>query len=200
MKITTEQIDEVVAVLDRLRRDADDCLTLGRRLSVVEHVDGFRASVRPMDGDRDSHDEDGEPITLSDPVGEVVARILDGEGRRGSTTEDVRLLTSCWAELRGIARQMDGARARILAPTDEGAKVDPDCCAVHERHEMGFEPLHRSGRCRWCYDFWQAEGVDPPKPLLEARARGQRITAAMVTDALRHQPKAKSSKKRRRAS
>lgn len=47
------------------------------------------------------------------------------------------------------------------------------------------EHVHRGDLCRWCYDFKAAEGTLPPVDLLDARQRGQRITAAMVREALR---------------
>lgn len=205
MRITTEQCDEVIAVMESIKADLATIYELDSRLGAVEAYDGFRASVRPMEGSASTVlDEDGFPVPpLSDPTGDGVVSMLDGTRRRSSVREEVRLMNSCMAEIRGLARQADGARARARGPEadDEGraVKLDPDACENHERHAQGFMPVHRTGRCRRCYDFWLAEGVDMPLELLIAYGKGQRFTERMVADALRHQPRAKSRRKRRKA-
>lgn len=82
--------------------------------------------------------------------------------------------------------------AHIRTLTSEAAKLtwtpqadtqgEPGCI-VHAAHGT-FEPVHKNLRCRWCYDFWNAESVDPPGDLLAARAQGKRITTQMVRAAL----------------
>ena len=47
------------------------------------------------------------------------------------------------------------------------------------------ETTWRGDLCRWCDDFKRVEGQVPPTDLLDARHRGQRITAAMVRESLR---------------
>lgn len=203
MRVTTEQCDEIIDVVKRIRGDLATLYELDRRLAGVEVFDGFRSSVRPMEGSAGTVlDDDGFPMPpLSDPTGDGVVTVLDGTRRRSSVREDVALLSACMAEVRGIVRQADGARGRAMAPDDGGdrRKLDPDACENHERHEQGFMPVHRSSRCRRCYDFWLAEGVDMPLPLLVAYGKGQRFTERMVADALRHQPKAKSKRRKRKA-
>lgn len=202
MRITTEQCDEIIATVQRIRSDLATLYELDRRLASVEVFDGFRSSVRPMEGSAGSVlDEDGFPVPpLSDPTGDGVVAVLDGTRRRSSVREDVALLNACMAEVRGIVRQADGARARAMVPDDAGsAKLNPDACQNHERHGQGFAPVYRSERCRRCYDFWLVEGVDMPLDLVVAYDRGVRVTERMVSDALRHQPRAKSKRRRRKA-
>lgn len=196
MRITSEQCNEVIEIVERIREHIGTIYDLDRRLGDAERYDGFRSSLRPMEGSKATVvDEDGVPMPdLSDPVGEAVVSMLAGDRRPSTVREDVKLLNATFAEIRGLARMADGARDRAMLPDDK--TLDPECCEVHKRHEFGVEPLHRSGRCRWCYDFWLAEGVDPPLPLLKARAEGRRITQQMVMDSLRHQPKAKRRKRR----
>lgn len=202
MRITAEQCDEIIEAVQRIRGDLGTLYELDNRLASVEVFDGFRTSVRPMEGSAGTVlDEDGFPVPpLSDPTGDGVVASLDGTRRHSSVREDVKLLNACMAEIRGIVRQADGARARAMVPDDAGrARLDPDACQNHERHGQGFMPVHRSERCRRCYDFWLAEGVDMPLPLLVAYGKGQRFTERMVADALRHQPKAKRKRRGRRA-
>lgn len=197
MKVTDQQIDEVIAILERVRRDKGAIYELDNRLGAVEEFDGFRSSVRPAGGSRASVlDADGMPMPpLSDPTGDGVVATLDGTRRRSSVRDEVLVLNGCLAEIRGIARQADGARGRAMVP--DGELLNPDSCIVHLRHGFGFEPVFRAKCCRWCYDFSAAEGVDPPYDLLDARSRGVRITERMVRDALAHQPKAKRNRRRR---
>lgn len=89
--------------------------------------------------------------------------------------------------------------ALYLASKGEGkAPTAPDddmWCANHLRHGM-FEPAgRRTGRCGWCYRFALAEGVDAPKQLLDAKARGIRVTAQMIDGA---RPAARPGRRKRR--
>jgi len=195
VKITAEQITEAIEALERLRADLPAAYDLDHRLGCVERPDGFRTSVRPMDGSRSSTDDAGEALPPhSDPTGSTVVTLIDGTGRRSSVRDEVEMMTGCLLEIRGLARQADGARARVMLP--DGTALDPEQCEVHKRHGFAFEPPFCRSRCRWCYDFWLAEGVDAPADLLQAKAEGRRISRKMVADAVRHQPKAKSRRRR----
>lgn len=69
-------------------------------------------------------------------------------------------------------------------------KVESDAWCVHHKTHGFSEPLGsrpRNGVCGWCQDFRRAEGVLPPKLVLEARARGERVTARLVASALGRQ-------------
>lgn len=199
LNVKVAQVEEAIATLERIKADLPTIYELDRRLAEVETFDGFRASVRPMEGSAGTVlDEDGYPIPpLSDPTGNGVVAMLDGTRKRSSVRDELLVLNGALSEVLGHVRQAHGAMARAMVPP--GELLNPDACVVHLRHGFGFEPVYRCRSCRWCYQFSLAEGVDPPYALLDARSRGQRITERMVADALRHQPKAKSRKRGRKA-
>lgn len=142
--------------------------------------DGYRTSSRPGGAPASVLDERGDPMPpLSDPTGELAtadSRIIDPIRYNGESV--FRGLGGALGDLR-MARAALVKLAQTLT-TDPG---EPGC-AVHSRIGS-WEAVHKNGRCRWCYDFWLAEGQDPPTDLLDARAAGRRITRQMVEDALR---------------
>lgn len=85
-------------------------------------------------------------------------------------------LTETLAHIRNLAS--DAAKLTWTPPSDR--EGEPGCINRH----AGYEPVHKNLRCRWCYDFWLAEGIDPPSTLIVARDRGERITQHKVRDAL----------------
>lgn len=197
MKITTEQCDEIIEVLGRVRRDLYDVYAVDRQLAAVERPDGYRTSVRPMEGSRPSTDAEGEPLPPhSDSTGSTVVALI--EGRVSGVRREINVMTGAVNEMLDLARQADGARVRALEPGKQ--HVAPDGCRNHAERGMGWESVHANGRCRWCYDFWSVEGVDAPKALLEKRATGRRISESDVDAALAHRRSKRARKRRRKAS
>lgn len=87
-------------------------------------------------------------------------------------------LTETLAHIHNLASE-----AAALTWTPKADTQGEPGCIVHAQHGH-HEPVHKNLRCRWCYDFWNAEGADPPADLLAARAQGKRITTQMVRAAL----------------
>lgn len=200
-RITPEQIEEAAEVLERLRRDLKAVYELDKRVASGEQPDGYRTSVRPMEGSPSATDDEGEPLPPhSDSTGQTVVRLIDGGGHTDRVRTEVRTMNDAFATLLKEAHRADGARDRALAP-DKKASTAPPGCRVHEGYDLGWEPVHASERCRWCYDFQRVQGLDPPMQLLEARSKGRRISEAMVAAALaQHRHSARARKRRRKAS
>jgi hypothetical protein len=197
MRLTHDQCDEIIDVVRQVRDDLAAIGALERQLAHLERPDGWRRSVRPAESSRPATDADGEPLPSHvDTTGStVVARI---EGRTTGVRREIDVLAGAVAEMLALARQADGARARALEPGKEHSA--PDGCRNHEQHQMGWEPVQALGRCRWCREFFLAEGHDAPKVLLEKRARGLRVSVADVERALAHRRSKRARARRRRAS
>lgn len=196
MRLTTDQCDEIIAAVQRVRSDLHDVLSMDRQLRMLERPDGFRTSVRP-EGSRSSTDDEGEVLPPhSDPTGSAV--VLRVVGRSTPTRKEITTMTEAVCEMVKLARQADGARARALEPAKERAA--PAGCRNHAAHGMGWEPVCAKERCRWCYEFWSAEGQDAPKALLEKRSRGQRISEADVEFAVPHRQSKRARRRARKAS
>lgn len=75
------------------------------------------------------------------------------------------------------------AKAAIAATASAQSGDLDGWCRSCIRDHSHLEPVW-DGRyvdlCRWCAEFRNAEGTDPPVPLLRARHDGRRITTAMV--------------------
>lgn len=196
MRITTEQCDEIIAAVERVRENLYDVYAMDRQLRLLERPDGYRTSVRP-EGSPSSSDDEGEVLPPhSDPTGSAV--VLRVYGRSSPTRKEIETMTGAIKEILTLARQADGARARALEPAKE--HIAPAGCRNHAAYGMGWEPVTAKERCRWCYEFWSAEGADAPKALLEKRARGQRISEADVEAAIPHRQSKRARKRARRAS
>ena len=64
-----------------------------------------------------------------------------------------------------------------------------DACRVCTRPGVEPEPVYRSERCRWCYDFWcrwshDGISVDVPESILKLRRQGKRITENVIRKVL----------------
>lgn len=81
--------------------------------------------------------------------------------------------------LRNAAVNLDGLRQAWLTTTKDRPKGDgePGCTSCN-RLKM-WAPVHRDGRCKWCYEWWLANKQEPPIPLLRAHHEGRRITSAL---------------------
>jgi len=196
VRITTTQVADTIATLESIAGDLGAVYDLDAKLRSAERPDGYRRSVRPMEGSRASTDDDGETLPgHSDPTGSTVVALVDG--RSSGVRGEVAVLTTALAEVIALVRQADGARARALEP--DRAHVVPEGCRNHAAHDLGWEPVQALGRCRWCREFFLSEGSDAPRSLLEARARGQRISERDVDQALAHRRSKRARARRRKA-
>lgn len=197
MRITTEQCDEIIAAMRRIRTDLYDVAALDRQLSLLERPDGYRTSVRPMEGSRPASDAEGEPLPPhSDSTAAAVVTLIDG--RASGVRREIDIMAGAVGEMLSLARQADGARGRALEPAKE--PLTPDGCRNHGEQGMGWEPVHCQRLCRWCYDFRANEGFDAPRALLEQRARGQRISESDVERAAPHRRSKRARRRQRKAS
>ncbi len=196
MTITAEQCDEIIDVVRSVRANLQAVYDVDRQLRHIERPDGYRASVRPMEGSPSATDDEGEPMPgHSDPTGSAVVTLIDG--RASGVRKEINVMAGAVNEMLALARQANGAMQRALEPGKEHPV--PDGCRNHEAHGLGWQPVHSSGRCRWCYDFWLVEGVDAPKALLDKRDGGRRISEADVDAALAHRHSKRARKRRRKA-
>lgn len=94
-----------------------------------------------------------------------------------------------------LARVLDSWRPDRYGTT----AADPDQWCRHHLDTLAVcEPIYRAGLCRWCYDFNAEHRRVPTAEILAARHRGERITQAMVADALRATARPKQRRKRRK--
>jgi hypothetical protein len=149
------QLDEIDAALGRFRQDLPEMI---RRSSAGGYRgDGF-GSGRGFDvvGGRSAVDEDGNLLpSYSDPVGDLVARLMDGENKgvgpdpvRQARLDAQRLVS----DIAVLVRRLDGARAKALGqlvepPVDESTRV---CVNCEKPVLRGFV---RAGRCPECHEY-----------------------------------------------
>jgi len=196
VKVTTAQVADAIRTLESISADLAAVYALDAKLRSAARPDGYRRSVRPMEGSRPATDDDGETLPgHSDPTGATVVAIMDG--RSSTVSREVDVLTGALSEVFALVAQADGARARALEPGRE--HTAPDGCRNHATHGLGWEPVLVKERCRWCYEFWTVQGVDAPAVLLAKRARGGRIYDADIDRALAHRRSKRARARRRRA-
>ncbi|HVX20902.1 MAG TPA: hypothetical protein VHB02_06125 [Acidimicrobiales bacterium] len=162
--------------------DLWDLLSAARR-------DGYR--TRSMGGGTAAtiYDDDGHAMPpLADPVGELV---VDDRKVRDPMVDHVTTLMRSLTHALGDVRIARASFIRAWEEHGEPGTGEP-ACRVHARIGI-FEEVHRSDRCRWCYDFYGNHGVDPPRDLVRARADGKKITQRMIDEALR--PPARAGKR-----
>ena len=114
----------------------------------------------------------GGHSSTADPVGDLVARIVDRNGDTGDAdplASAVSLMVATTWEAVTILRQADAARAAAARPPP-GPPGDAGvaCCVVHARYGL-HAPVRARGRCRWCGD-WAAQHdfADPPESAIRA--------------------------------
>lgn len=100
--------------------------------------------------------------------------------RIAADTAALATLTDRW----GWAQAGECSHAAAPRYAGQVPETDVRWCVSCQRVNYA-EHVHRGDLCRWCYDFKAAESALPPVDLLDARQRGQRITATMVREALR---------------
>lgn len=185
-QLITELIDNLTTLRDGLEPTKERPI----RLLPVSHIfelansrigDGWARSVRPSNGTSTVTDDLGQPMPpLSDPVGEQAATNADGnDGVRRHADTILRGLNGALGDIRMAV----GAASHITPPKQDPTPDEPEC-TNHANAGLHNEPTRSGDRCRWCYDFWLAQGVDAPAELLIARYQGKRITPGLVTEAL----------------
>lgn len=113
---------------------------------------------------------------VSDPTGNAVAE---------ERPDVADWALDCLTEIDGfyaLAKSVQNRVRRLMPP--EASEEGEAGCRSCRRLPKNWSPIHRSERCRWCYDFWLVEKVDPPTELLIARQEGKRITDRMVRESL----------------
>lgn len=208
-RLSSEQImamlDEMAAAIEGMRHGVIEVIderghtTMRSMPNVATLLDWIRAATRdgyPLRsmGDHSAAsvlDDHGDPMPpLSDPTGELAVqddRVADPIRYSGDTV--VRGITGALGDLR-MARDALMKLSTRLEP-----ELGEPGCSSHAR--LGsWESIHKNGRCRWCYDFWIAQGQDPPTDLLDARSAGKRITQRMVDEAM--MPKRSGKRRSRR--
>ena len=155
--------------------------------------DGFRSSTRATDGSPSSvTDDEGNPVPpRSDPTGELVIQRRVSDPMWEQAASVWQALTHALGDLR-VAR---GSMIKAFEGRDEEPD-EPGC--VNCQRVASWVPVHRSERCRWCYDFWLAEGFDAPDDLLKVRASGRPVTQRMVTQARPAKAQRRSTRRKAR--
>lgn len=183
-----ELIDEARSALDVIELGRERSVDKAAAISATQLI--RRARGRTRDGYRGSNLEGGAPSSVLDDEGKPMPPVNDptGELVAGERQEDpIRKLA------RQVARGLDAAVVDLLSvvsalvqatPGKVTENVEPGC-RNHQIRIDSFEPVYRDGRCRWCYDWWLAHGDDAPTEILEARARGERITTKFVEQVMR---------------
>jgi hypothetical protein len=120
-------------------------------------------------------DENGQPDTVEVTGVErtVLSRLDNPQGdpvRRAAGTV-LRGLTGALGDLRMATSALHNAEPPVVADTDE------DRCRLHWTLVQKWQPIHRDGLCRFCYDTPRLYDVDVTRPLLEAHDTGKKITS-----------------------
>lgn len=145
--------------------------------------DGFPARSMSDGESRTAYDDKGEPMPLvSDPTGETVIAPASNDPMFGHMQSVARGIACALGDAR-IARAAM-IRASQFA---ESRPAEPGCSSC--ARIGSWMAVEDNGRCRWCYDFWLAEGIEPPVELLKARGSGKRITRQMVEESMTRRPK-----------
>jgi hypothetical protein len=166
----------------------------------IEHVDGT-VEVVPIPADRT-----GEAALESDPLAEDHDRLVATVNAIADAADDIiRLVRKAVPTPLAVLRPDDMTPAQVSA-----AGWCVSCWTDGTYHEpVAMRPNgHRRYRdlCLFCGEFAAAhDGVRPPLELLQARHRGERITAAMIDRAFarleeekREQKAARKKGKKRR--
>jgi hypothetical protein len=137
--------------------------------------------------------QNGPSSSLGDPTGDVAAAVADGvidDPLQYLSETVLRTVSGARGDLRTACNALM-CSTRLVA-TCQG---EPGCRSCETIGQ--WTPVRAAGRCRWCYDFSIAQGVDPPEDLLQARAAGKRISQWMIDQALAKPKKRRSRQSRR---
>ncbi len=171
---------QFLALLDALASDVEDlrhglpdrARDNGKRWSLTAEQLFDRAMARPRetvpasDGRRPvgSHSAPTETAAVTFDSAEMVA------------------LRQLVTHIRSALGYLDDAAKVLDRATPENQRPDRpvlDCCRVCSRPGKP-EPIYRSERCRWCYDFWLMWRNDVPEPILKMRREGRRISESDI--------------------
>lgn len=171
------------------------------RLVAASRSDGFpRRSGVSEGGPASVLDERGDPMPpRSDPTGELaVAEMRSNDPIRRHAQGALRALV----DARNLLRKAKSETIQAFEETDASDEgVGEPRCRPHALADS-FVETFRGDRCRWCYDFWRAEGVDPPVELIILRDQKGKVSTRDVQEALaaeRAKTMAKRSKKKRKS-
>lgn len=146
--------------------------------------DGFRKNTLGSGTPSTVTDENGDPMPpVNDPTGELVANIeLYTDPVRRQAAQMISYLNKAVGDLSGAVSSLGQASQPVPVEDNPG-------CKNHQRFD-NWEPVYRSERCRFCYDWNLIHGEDAPGEILERRSRGERITSRVVEEVLgrRHNP------------
>lgn len=125
-----------------------------------------------------------------DELGRLVAELRPRVDRLRTVTQRWGFaVTGEWEPVR---------RPRPGKPTEHAVNAER-WCTSHERIGVA-EPVRARGLCRWCGEFEAAQQMLPPLGVLEAHARGQRITTALIEQfrVVETPPKKQRNRKKKR--
>lgn len=156
-----------------------DCLThieeLTGRLRVLEPTLRARAADTSLDG-YPTRSGPGASGGHGDPVGTTVALRIDHPDRDPLTHIHAEVVTRL-DQARHLLEEAESAGRRALPPPTR-TNLDDGCVSC--ARIKTWSPIHRTCRCRWCYDYLRTEREDPPVALVRAHAEGRRITTQLV--------------------
>lgn len=94
-----------------------------------------------------------------------------------------------------LLEQADSRRAEALPPTTPTPTTDTHWCTscLRSNHFTPRAPEKEVGRhstlCGWCHAWQRTHDTLPPIALIDARARGQRITSRIIEETTTPQPR-----------
>jgi hypothetical protein len=126
----------------------------------------------------------GRASWVSDPVGDLVARMMDlsadfkAPPPPDPLTAAVGRMFAATSKALAELRKADGARAKALAPPAVTVhQLGAPGCVVHALYGL-YAPARARGRCRWCGDWARAHDfADPPASAIRA-LEDQRVRQA----------------------
>lgn len=109
----------------------------------------------------------GRSSWVSDPVGDLVARMIDRKAEGKAPPDPLadgvdRMFAATWEALVEL-RKADGARAKAAARAPATVhQLGTPGCVVHALYGL-YAPARARGRCRWCGDWARGHDfADPP--------------------------------------
>lgn len=172
-----ELVDDLrLGILDRSRPN-------GKRWSLTAEQLLSRARSRPRETVTVDKAGGGRPSGPPDPTMSQAITV---------DSLEMRMLKQLLAGVHAATQDLGQAVKALDEATPEQQRPDRpalDCCRVCTRPGVEPEPVYRSDRCRWCYEFWlrwshDGVSVDPPESILKLRRQGKRITENLIRKVL----------------
>lgn len=159
---------------------AADCIAqiieLATRLRILEPTVRQRSGPAGRDGYPPSSGPNaGHGNGGGDPVGNLVALRLDHPQPDPLATAHGDLCAKLH-DARRLLEEAESAGRQVLPSV---IPVGDDGCVSCARIRM-WSPIHRTRRCRFCYEYLRSESADPPAALVRAHLEGRRITTSLV--------------------